>query len=353
MGWTIGGQFIPFLGILDALFGLLDDVDGVYLILYGTLSGYGETMEVGSPASYGHHSRMDADDTQLHAQHRHRLPSTPRDSSDSTIIPKVVHTGADPNQGRAEAMLLHGDEGPRPVEAAHRRAVEATLAGWRSDSLLGRRAAVLRGTTLGERARTPAFPRSRPRSCAGSSDDHLQVAHEILGECFPMSRLTRGAHHRISQWLPRFKRFESRYLLSLSVIAIDPIPNAHLTEAPAEVIVTFDRPIDPTSLSNSDIELDQVASDGSLTWLSDATESPGPGDNQIELAPAEVLAPATTGPSCKGTPPSKALTAWGSMAPTSPSETSGSWPKGLGSTTQSTWAPRGPPQLRPRASSTS
>ena len=106
-----------------------------------------------------------------------------------------------------------------------------------------------------------------------------------------MSRLTRGAHHRISQWLPRFEQFESRYLLSLSVIAIDPIPNAHLTEAPAEVIVTFDRPIDPTSLSNSDIELDQVASDGSLTWLSDATESPGPGDNQIELAPAEVLAP--------------------------------------------------------------
>ena len=106
-----------------------------------------------------------------------------------------------------------------------------------------------------------------------------------------MSRLTRPAHHRISQWLPRFERFESRYLLSLSVIAIDPIPNSHLTEAPADVIVTFDRPIDPTSLSNSDIQLDQVGSDGSLTWLSDATEAPGPGDNQIELTPGEVLAP--------------------------------------------------------------
>ena len=106
-----------------------------------------------------------------------------------------------------------------------------------------------------------------------------------------MSRLTRPAHHRISQWLPRLERFESRYLLSLSVIAIDPIPNAQLTEVPADVIVTFDRPIDPTSLSNSDIELDQVGSDGSLTWLSDATEAPGPGDNQIELTPGEVLAP--------------------------------------------------------------
>ena len=101
-----------------------------------------------------------------------------------------------------------------------------------------------------------------------------------------MSRLTRPAHHRISQWLPRFERFESRYLLSLSVIAIDPIPNAHLTKAPADVIVTFDRPIDPTSLSNSDIQLDQVGSDGSLTWLSDAIETFGPDVNLVDLTRA-------------------------------------------------------------------
>src|SRR6476660_8811612 len=103
-----------------------------------------------------------------------------------------------------------------------------------------------------------------------------------------MSRLTRPARHRISQLRPRFERFESRHLLSLSVIAIDPIPNARLTEAPDAVIVTFDRPIDPASLSNSDIQLDQVANDGSLTWLADATEAPGPNDNQIELMPGEV-----------------------------------------------------------------
>ena len=122
---------------------------------------------------------------------------------------------------------------------------------------------------------------------------------------------------------------ESRYLLSLSVIAIDPIPNAHLTEAPADVIVTFDRPIDPTSLSNSDIELDQVGSDGSLTWLSDATEAPGPGDNQIDLTPGEVLAhrPLPDHPA-RGLPHRRASTAWGSMAPTRPSGTSGSWPGG-------------------------
>src|SRR5437764_945221 len=106
-----------------------------------------------------------------------------------------------------------------------------------------------------------------------------------------MSRLIRPACHRIRQLRPRFDRFESRQLLSLAVVAIDPIPGARLTEPPAEVIVTFDRPIDSTSLSNADIQLDQVADDGSLTWLSDATEAPGPNDDQIELTPSQDLAP--------------------------------------------------------------
>jgi hypothetical protein len=90
---------------------------------------------------------------------------------------------------------------------------------------------------------------------------------------------------------PRFDRFESRQLLSLSVIALDPIPNARLSAPPAAVIVTFDRPIDPTSLSNADIQLDQVDNQGNLTWLSDATESSGPDADQIELTPSEDLAP--------------------------------------------------------------
>ena len=117
-GWMIGGHFTPYLGILNVLLGLLDDADGIFLIVCGTLSGYGDTMEVGNPASYGHHSHKGAGDTQPHAHHRHRLPNTPHDSSETTIIPTAVHKGADPNQGRAEAMLPHRDEGPRRVEAA-------------------------------------------------------------------------------------------------------------------------------------------------------------------------------------------------------------------------------------------
>ena len=67
------------------------------------------------------------------------FPTPPDDSSETTIIPTAVHTGADPNQGRAEAMLHQRNEGPRRVEAARLRAVDAALAGWRSDSLLERR----------------------------------------------------------------------------------------------------------------------------------------------------------------------------------------------------------------------
>ncbi len=139
-GWMIGGQFTPYGGILNALLGLLGDADGIFLIVYGTLSGYGDTMGVGNPASYGHHSHKGAGDTQPHAHHqKNRHANTPDDSSETTMIPTAVHIGADPNQGRVEAMLPHRDQGPRRVEAARRRAVDAALAGWRSDSLLERR----------------------------------------------------------------------------------------------------------------------------------------------------------------------------------------------------------------------
>ena len=40
-----------------------------------------------------------AGDTQLHAHHQHRLPNTPHDSSETTIIATAVHKDADPKQG--------------------------------------------------------------------------------------------------------------------------------------------------------------------------------------------------------------------------------------------------------------
>ena len=168
-----------------------------------------------------------------------------------------------------------------------------------------------------------------------------------------MSRLTRPAHLRISQWLPRFEQFESRYLLSLSVIAIDPIPNAQLTKVLADVIVTFDRPIDYTSLSNSDIQLDQVGSDGSLTWISDATQAPGPGDNQIELYAGRGPRPGHYRTILQGDSPIQGLDGVGLDGT---DQTLGDFwvvAEGSGSTTRSTWALRDPPRPRPRASSTS
>ena len=159
-GWMIGGQFIPYLGILNVLLGLLNDADGIYLIVCGTLSGYGDTMEVGNPASYGHHSHTGASDTQPHAPHQHRLPNAPHDSFETTIIPTVVHTGADPDQGRAEAMLHRRNEGPRRVEAAQPTGRRCRARGLAVRQPAREAPAVRRGTTLGERARPPAFPRS-------------------------------------------------------------------------------------------------------------------------------------------------------------------------------------------------
>jgi hypothetical protein len=182
-GWMIGGQFIPYLGGLNLLLRLLDDADGIFLIVYGTLSGYGDTMGVGNPASYGHHARTSAGDTQLHAHHQHqraarhvhhfrggagdtqlhahhrrRLPNTLDDPSKTTIIPPAVHTGADPNQGMAEAVLDQRQEGPSQVEAARLRVVDAALAGWRSDSHLRGRPPFAGGLPSGHGLAHPRSP---------------------------------------------------------------------------------------------------------------------------------------------------------------------------------------------------
>ena len=130
-GWMIGGHFTPYLGILDVLLGLLGgllgDVNGVFLIVCGTLSGYGDTMAVGNPASYGHHSSRGAGDTQLHAHHQHRLPNTPHDSSETTIIATADHKGADPKQGGPRRCSIDATR-DRDQSKPRLRAVGAALA---------------------------------------------------------------------------------------------------------------------------------------------------------------------------------------------------------------------------------
>ena len=88
------------------------------------------------------------------------FPTPPDDSSETTIIPTAVHNGADPNQGGPEAMLPHRDEGPRPVEAARLTGRRCRARGLAVRQPAQEAPAVRRGTTLGERARPPAFPRS-------------------------------------------------------------------------------------------------------------------------------------------------------------------------------------------------
>src|SRR5262245_13104997 len=51
---------------------------------------------------------------------------------------------------------------------------------------------------------------------------------------------------------------------SLTVVQTDPADGASLTNSPVDISVTFDRPIDPFSLTD-DLLLDRVAVDGSAT----------------------------------------------------------------------------------------
>ncbi len=71
-GRTIGGQFIPNPGILDRLLGGIHDIDnGPSPITIGTLSGYGDALEVDPRVDHGHHPRKGVRDTQRegHPQH--------------------------------------------------------------------------------------------------------------------------------------------------------------------------------------------------------------------------------------------------------------------------------------------
>ncbi|MBV8383480.1 MAG: pre-peptidase C-terminal domain-containing protein [Planctomycetaceae bacterium] len=78
---------------------------------------------------------------------------------------------------------------------------------------------------------------------------------------------------------------------SFAAVAVDPAPGAHLTTSPAVLTVTFDHPIDPTSLGLSDIQLDEVDNSGDLTSIDDATEAVGPRDDQLILTPGQPLSP--------------------------------------------------------------
>jgi len=106
-----------------------------------------------------------------------------------------------------------------------------------------------------------------------------------------MSRFVRSAHPRIAPCRPRIERLESRRVRSFAAVAVDPAPGAHLTSSPAVLTVTFDHPIDPTSLGLSDIQLDEVDNSGDLTSIEGATEAVGPRDDQLILTSGEPLSP--------------------------------------------------------------
>ena len=156
-GWTIGGKFIPYLGILDL--SILNNIisllgDGIFRIVYGSLSGYGDIMEVGDKVAHSHHLSEGAGNTQLDEHHQHREDTLPGDASEATIIPLSVNTGADDNHGGPGTMFHLRNEAPRRVEAARLRAVDAVLSGWRPRRPAQRAPAVRWEAALGEPSHT-------------------------------------------------------------------------------------------------------------------------------------------------------------------------------------------------------
>ena len=137
-GWTIGGNFIPYLGILDPLLGGLDG-DGIFRIVYGSLSGYGDTMGVGNRATSRHHPARPLGHPRLQTHHRRHPAKAPDHSAEMTIISQVDHAGAGPNRRGVEAMPPPRGGRPGSAGAVRLRAVDATLSGWRSGRLLAGR----------------------------------------------------------------------------------------------------------------------------------------------------------------------------------------------------------------------
>ena len=105
-GWMIGGQFTPYGGILNALLGLLGDADGIFLIVYGTLSGYGDTMGGRQPGELwppfpqgrGRHATPRASSEESSCQHPRRFL---RDDDDPNGRPHRCRP--QPGEGRGDA----------------------------------------------------------------------------------------------------------------------------------------------------------------------------------------------------------------------------------------------------------
>ncbi len=163
-GWKIGNEFIPYLGVLDLLGGVNDlagdplgglgVLDGLYLIKYGTLTGYGNA-EIIDPSA-----------------------PPPRAPGDETLSPTGTHAT------RAEVVIPGSPSSP-PI-ADGRGGMGSVLvqqSGRRGQARAARFEAVdavrarLRHRRL-QNAETPASPRSFLRVVA-LSRGHLTIPHHL------------------------------------------------------------------------------------------------------------------------------------------------------------------------------
>src|SRR4051794_21423214 len=106
-----------------------------------------------------------------------------------------------------------------------------------------------------------------------------------------MSRPRRPTRYGTDRRCLPFERLEPRCLPSLAVVATVPAPGARLTSPPTSLTVKFNAPIDPTSLSLSDVQLDRVGGGGGLEPVDGVVEAPGTDADQLALTPDHGLGP--------------------------------------------------------------
>lgn len=169
-GWIIGGQFIPYLGVLGVTVGSLVDVsNGLHRIVHGNLSGFGDVLKASDPAGQEHRHGGDLSAGGMHPKGpRWRRGGLLSDApSEATIIPLSPDPGADDTEvGSGVMARRRGGILVRDPAARFRAVVEVAPSGWtptaRSERLRFLSAIASRRGTPPRIHRTIAYYRPQP-----------------------------------------------------------------------------------------------------------------------------------------------------------------------------------------------
>src|SRR5690348_13104917 len=117
----------------------------------------------------------------------------------------------------------------------------------------------------------------RPKPAGRPAPPPTDRSHDEAASMMHSRKHARPCHGRWDHLEPRFVLNGA----NLTIIGSSPADGQVVTQAPSSVTVTFDRPVDPNSLGFSDLLVDQVGPNGTLTPVYD----PNIGDAGESLDP--------------------------------------------------------------------